>query len=133
MAKNKTIPLEEALQVMLASDGDNPLRQMLEWMVQSALEHEMSAHLGAEVYERSDKRLGYRNGHRPRVFTTRVGDLELLVPQDRTEDGVHCACDRGVVESACRDITTKQQPGVHRGGELGKMVERAPATRGCPG
>src|SRR5674536_53936 len=83
MAKNKTMPLEEALQVILASDGDNPLRQMLEWMVQQALEHEMSAHLGAEPYERNDKRLGWRNGHRPRVFTTRVGDLELLVPKDR--------------------------------------------------
>ncbi len=56
---------------------------MLEWMVQQALEQEMSVHLGAEAYERSDKRLGYRDGHRPRVFTTRVGDLELLVPQDR--------------------------------------------------
>ena len=83
MAKNKTMPLEEALQVILASDGDNPLRQMLEWMVQQALEHEMSAHLGAEPYERNDKRLGWRNGHRPRVFTTRVGDLELLIPKDR--------------------------------------------------
>jgi transposase-like protein len=83
MAKNKRMTLDEALQVILAADGDNPLRLMLEWMVQQALEHEMSIHLGAEAYERSENRLGYRNGHRPRVFTTRVGDLELLVPQDR--------------------------------------------------
>jgi putative transposase len=83
MAKNKSMPLDQALQVILASDGENPLRQMLEWMVQQALEHEMSAHLGAEPYERNNERLGYRNGHRTRVFTTRVGDLELLIPQDR--------------------------------------------------
>ena len=83
MAKKKPMPLEEALQVILAADGDNPLRQMLEWMVQQALEHEMTEHLGAESYERSDKRTGYRNGHRQRIFTTRVGDLELLIPLDR--------------------------------------------------
>jgi len=83
MAKNKPMPLEEALQVVLAADGYNPLRGMLEWVVQQALEHEMTAHLGAGVYERSEDRLGYRNGHRQRVFTTRVGDLELLVPKDR--------------------------------------------------
>jgi len=83
MAKNKPMPLEEALQVILAANGDNPFRMMLEWMVQQALEHEMTEHLGAESYERSEERTGYRNGHRERVFTTRLGDLELLVPLDR--------------------------------------------------
>jgi len=83
MAKKKPMPLEEALQVILATDGDNPFRMMLEWMTQQALGHEMSAHLGAESYERNEGRLGYRNGHRERIFTTRLGDLELLIPQDR--------------------------------------------------
>jgi len=83
MAGSKRIPLDEALRVILSSDGDNPFRDMLELIVQSALEVEMSAHLEAEPYERNQERTGYRSGHRPRVFTTRVGDLELLVPQDR--------------------------------------------------
>jgi len=83
MAKKKPMPLEEALQVILASDGDNPFRQMLEWMVQQALEHEMTEHLGAASYERTEERSGYRNGHRERILTTRLGDLELLVPLDR--------------------------------------------------
>ena len=83
MAKRKNMTMDEALQVILASNGDNPFRDMLEFMVQSALEFEMSTHLGAEPYERNGQRLGYRSGHRTRVFTTRVGDLELLIPQDR--------------------------------------------------
>jgi putative transposase len=83
MAKKQSMTLEEALQVVLAAEADNPLRQMLEWMVQQALELEMGEHLGADPYERSKERLGYRNGHRPRVFTTAVGDLNLLIPQDR--------------------------------------------------
>jgi len=85
MAKKQTMTLDQALQVILATDGENPLRQMLEWMVQQALEHEMGEHLGADRYQRSDERLGYRNGHKTRVFTTAVGDLNLLVP--RTETG----------------------------------------------
>ena len=43
----------------------------------------MSEHLRAEPYERTEERKGYRSGYKPRVFTTRVGDLELLIPQDR--------------------------------------------------
>ena len=38
MAEKQTMTLEQARQVILAADGDNPLRQMLEWMVQQALE-----------------------------------------------------------------------------------------------
>ena len=44
---------------------------------------EISDHLGAEPYERTGERTGYRNGFKPRTLTTAVGDLNLLVPQDR--------------------------------------------------
>jgi transposase-like protein len=43
----------------------------------------MDAHLGASRYERTAERRGYRNGYKPRTLQTRVGTLELLVPQDR--------------------------------------------------
>jgi len=43
----------------------------------------MTEHLGAETYERTDERAGYRNGYKPRTLITAVGDLHLLVPQDR--------------------------------------------------
>jgi transposase-like protein len=83
MAKKQSMTFEEALQVILSTEGDNPLRQMLELAVQGALECEMSDHLGAKPYERTDERKGFRNGHRVRILTTAVGDLTLLVPQDR--------------------------------------------------
>lgn len=66
----------------LSADGDNPLCDMLELIVQSALELEMSAYLGAEPCQRSENRTGYRSDNRVRVFTSRVGDLEPLVPRD---------------------------------------------------
>ena len=83
MAKKKSMTMEEAIQAILASEGDNPLRMILEFMVQNVLEMEMTEHLGAEAYERTDERTGYRNGYKPRILTTAVGDLYLMVPQDR--------------------------------------------------
>ena len=83
MAKKKSMTMEEALQVILASEGDNPFRDMLEFIVQNALEFEMTEHLGAAPYERTEERTGYRNGYKPRILITAVGDLHLMVPQDR--------------------------------------------------
>ena len=40
--------------------------------------------LGAERGERTAGRLGYRSGYYGRTLITRVGKLELRVPQDRT-------------------------------------------------
>lgn len=83
MAKKKNMTLEEAIQVILKSGDDNPLRQMLEFMAQQTLEYEMTEHLGAEPYERAPERRGMRNGYKPRTLITRVGGLHLSVPQDR--------------------------------------------------
>ena len=83
MAKKKSMTMEEALQVILASEGESPFRAMLEFIAQNALEFEMTEHLGAGPYERTEGRAGYRNGYKPRILTTAVGDLHLLVPQDR--------------------------------------------------
>ena len=83
MARKKVMTMEDALQAILASGEESPFRPMLELICQQALELEMSEHLGAEHYERSDERLGYRNGYKPRMLYTAVGTLSLLVPQDR--------------------------------------------------
>ena len=64
---------------------DDPgfLREIVERALQAILEEEMTAHLGAARYERGERRTGYRNGSKPRTLTTRVGTIELRVPQDR--------------------------------------------------
>lgn len=66
-----------------SKDGDDGFRRLLESVVQRVLDEELTAFLGAESYERTDARQGYRNGYRPRQLKTRVGTLELMVPQDR--------------------------------------------------
>jgi transposase-like protein len=64
-------------------DGDDPLRRLVETVLQDALEAEITQFLGAERHERTEGRRGYRNGHSPRTLTTRVGKVELMVPRDR--------------------------------------------------
>jgi putative transposase len=47
------------------------------------LETEMTEHVGAAPHERTAERKGHRNGYKPRTLRTRVGTLNLLVPQAR--------------------------------------------------
>ena len=58
-------------------------KEMLEGIVQEFLENEMDEALAAGKHERTDKRAGYRSGHYERSLVTRVGRIELRVPQDR--------------------------------------------------
>jgi transposase-like protein len=59
------------------------LQAALPALLQAALEAEMSETIGAEKGERTETRLAYRSGYYPRSLVTRVGTLELRVPQDR--------------------------------------------------
>ncbi len=60
------------------------LREIVERVLQEVvLEAEMTEHVGAAPHERTGARKGHRNGHKPRTLRTRVGTLNLLVPQDR--------------------------------------------------
>jgi putative transposase len=65
---------------------DDPqfLRHIVERTLQQLLEAEITEHVvGAAPYERTQRCKGHRNGHKPRKLKSRVGALELLVPQDR--------------------------------------------------
>jgi len=64
-------------------DDHNFLKILVEKTLQSILDNEFDAFLGASPYQRTDKRKGYRNGSYNRTVYTRVGPLELQVPRDR--------------------------------------------------
>lgn len=66
-----------------ASAPDDALRQMLTTLIQDVLEREFTAQLGADRFERTAERTGWRNGHRTRQWVTRVGPLTLRIPRDR--------------------------------------------------
>jgi len=70
------------LQEIFAADKDS-FRELLREVLQEVLEQEMTEAIGAEKGERSPGRLGYRSGYYGRALVTRVGKLELRIPQDR--------------------------------------------------
>jgi transposase-like protein len=67
----------------LFGEEKDALKEILQEVLQEVLEQEMTDALGAGRGERTPTRLGYRSGYYERSLITRVGKLELRVPQDR--------------------------------------------------
>ena len=72
----------EELKQLLSEERDL-LQTIIEQTVQQVLEAEMDEALQAGKSERSEHRMGYRSGYYSRTLITRVGKIELRVPQDR--------------------------------------------------
>jgi len=70
------------LQEIFSGDKDS-FKELLREVLQEVLEQEMTEAIGAEKGERNPGRLDYRSGYYSRSLVTRVGKLELRVPQDR--------------------------------------------------
>jgi putative transposase len=65
------------------SEDRDLLKEIVEETLQQVLEAEMDEALQASKGERTNGRLGYRSGYYNRTLVTRVGKIELRVPQDR--------------------------------------------------
>jgi putative transposase len=72
----------ETIREALAEDKDL-VKELIRAAVQEALEAQMTELLGAAKGERTEGRTGYRSGYYSRSLVTRVGKIELRVPQDR--------------------------------------------------
>jgi putative transposase len=82
MAQKKSTP--EGLDwKALMSEEKEFFRVVVQEVVQQVLESEMEETLQAAKGERTESRQGYRSGYYSRSLVTRVGRLELRVPQDR--------------------------------------------------
>jgi putative transposase len=82
MTRSEVKTASVAVKDILLSSPDG-LREVIRAVMQEVLEAEMDEALGASKGERTPERLGYRSGHYGRTLVTRVGKLELRVPQDR--------------------------------------------------
>ena len=82
MTKTQARPGVVGLKALVERDSDY-LHAMVQSIVQATLEAEMTEAVGAAKGERTETRLSYRSGYYQRSLVTRVGTLELRVPQDR--------------------------------------------------
>ena len=68
----------------LSVDGEGGLlAQLTKLVVESALEGELTAHLGYGKHVRIADAGNYRNGTRPKTVLTKAGPVEIEVPRDR--------------------------------------------------
>lgn len=78
------IDLFELLAAVQAGEMTETVRLSLAWVLQQLIEAERTATIGAAPGQRSYSRTAQRNGHRPKLFTTAAGDLEVGIPKLRT-------------------------------------------------
>lgn len=82
MTKKKNKRSSQEIKALMSQEEDF-LRPLMKLALEEVLEAEMEEALGAAKSERSAQRQGYRSGYYQRKLITRVGTLELRVPQDR--------------------------------------------------
>jgi transposase-like protein len=62
---------------------DNPLAAALTALLNAAMRLERERHIGAAPFERSETRNGQANGFKGRALSTRLGEIDVSVPQVR--------------------------------------------------
>lgn len=88
-------PFDQMIQV-LDECGFDGMARAIQILVNEAMKIERSETLGAQPYERTSERRGYANGFKPKTLATRVGPLELQVPQTRGVEFYPQSLERGV-------------------------------------
>ena len=71
---------DDELKELLLGDRDKAMQSIMAKILDEILKSEATEQIKAKAYERSDERTNSRNGYRVRQLTTRVGTLELHVP-----------------------------------------------------
>lgn len=67
----------------LIEQGTEAFREVLEKLFNLAMQLERSDYLRAELYERTAERRAHANGYKDKKIQTRVGELQLKIPQVR--------------------------------------------------
>ena len=88
------IVVREAVQ-LLAEHGFEGMAQAMELLINECMKVERQQALGVAPFERSEARRGQANGFKPKTLKTRIGPLELAVPQVRGAEFYPRALERG--------------------------------------
>lgn len=81
---------------------ENPLAGALGILLNEAMRIDRAQFLGVGPYERSEKRIGYANGFKPKTLQTRLGGLAVAIPQVRGRNGESLDYYPGVLEKGVR-------------------------------
>ena len=86
MAQYKFTLDEDMVKALFLSDGmDEGLKDLLAAVLDQLLDARAEEMCGAALYEQSEDRVDYRNGHRDRSLMTRIGKIEIQMPRLRRQ------------------------------------------------
>jgi len=89
--------VETVVQLLSQHDGLSHMAEVIRILLNETMKVERAQALEAEPYERSAKRRGYANGFKPKTVSTRVGRMQVAIPQVRGEVEFYpSALERGV-------------------------------------
>jgi len=98
-----TLPSE--LLERIASEGFDILPELIQIVINAAMQAERQQHLGATPYQHSPDRKGYANGFKPMTVKTRLGEITFAVPQVR-EGGFYAqALEKGLRSERALTLT----------------------------
>jgi len=83
--KEESSAVRDALEVLVES-GLEGMAEAMQILFNEAMKAERSAFLRAEPYQRTTDCRGHANGFKPKAVRSRVGDLELRIPQVRAAE-----------------------------------------------
>lgn len=75
--------LSEIADALYRGEAMDVVREVVRVAFQELIETEFTGRIGAGRYERSEERVTHRNGSRPRLLSTKAGDVELRIPKMR--------------------------------------------------
>ncbi|WP_122263916.1 IS256 family transposase [Ornithinimicrobium cerasi] len=75
--------VSDLLDALRAGDGVDLVRESVRMVLQELIEAEATEAIGAARYERTASRVAERNGTRPKLLTTKGGDVTVALPKLR--------------------------------------------------
>ena len=76
-----TLPAE--LMEQVSKQGFEILPELIQVIINAAMQAERQQHLKAAPYQHTEARQGHANGYKPKTVHTRVGDITFSIPQVR--------------------------------------------------
>ena len=81
---------------LIAENGFEGLGEVMALLINEAMLIERSRYLQATPYERTDDRNGYANGYKNKTIKSRIGPLDLQVPQTRDSEFYPSLLEKGL-------------------------------------
>lgn len=86
----------ESVLELLIEHGFGGMAEAMETLMNTAMVVERQQHLGVDYYQRGETRRGQANGFKPKMVRTRLGELNLQIPQVRDSSFYPEALERGL-------------------------------------